>query len=70
MVYVHYGRPMILTPEHAPEWMDPATTVEQAKELLSVARPESAFERYEVARKVRNSRYQGKDASEPIPRLI
>jgi len=33
---------------------------------LSVAQPESAFEWYEVTRKVGNSRYQGEDASEPI----
>ena len=35
-------------------------------ELLSVARPESAFEWYEVTKKVGNSRYQGDDSSEPI----
>ena len=66
MVDIHDRRPVVLTAEHAREWMDPATTVEQAKELLSVARPESAFEWYEVTRKVGNSRYQGEDASEPL----
>ena len=66
MVDVHDRRPIILTAEHALEWMDPATTVDQAKELLSVARPESAFEWYEVTRKVGNSRYQGEDSSKNI----
>ena len=66
MVDIHDRRPLVLTAEHAREWMDPSTTVDQAKELLSVARSESAFEWYEVTRKVGNSRYQGEDASEPI----
>lgn len=40
-------------PEHLQrwlEWMNPSTTVAQAKEFLSVARPESAFHGYEVTR--------------------
>lgn len=66
MVDVHDRRPKVLTTEHAREWLDPDTTVDQAKELLSVARPESAFEWYEVTKKVGNSRYQGEDSAEPI----
>lgn len=66
MVDVHDRRPLVLTAEHAREWLDPATTVDQAKELLSVARPESAFEWYEVTKKVGNSRYQGEDSTHPI----
>ena len=66
MVDIHDRRPVVLTAEHAREWMDPATTVDQAKELLSVVRPESAFEWYEVTRKVGNSRYQGEDSMTPI----
>lgn len=66
MIDVHDRRPLVLTAEHAREWMDPGTTVDQAKELLSVARPESAFEWYEVTKKVGNSRYQGEDTITPI----
>lgn len=66
MVDVHDRRPIILTAEHAREWMNPTTTVEQAKELLSVTRPESVFEWFEVTQKLGNSRYQGDDASEPL----
>ncbi|MGX9935254.1 SOS response-associated peptidase family protein [Advenella kashmirensis] len=40
IVDVHDRRSKLLTTKHAREWMDPVTTVEQAKELLSVARPE------------------------------
>lgn len=65
MVDVHDRRPVALSPEHAREWLDPDTTVDQAKELLSVARPESAFEWYEVTKKVGNSRYQGADVTDP-----
>lgn len=66
MVDVHDRRPVVLTPEHAREWLDPDTTVNQAKELLSVPRPESAFEWYEVTKKMGNSTYQGEDSAEPI----
>ena|SRR5690606_37544709 len=66
MVDVHDRRPVVLMAEHAREWLDPDTTVEQAKKLLSVARPESAFEWYEVTRKMGNSRYQGEDSSKPV----
>lgn len=53
MMDIHDRRPVVMTAEHAKEWMDPGTTVDQAKELLSVARPESVFEWYEVTRKIR-----------------
>lgn len=70
MVDVHDRRPIILSAEHAREWMDPATTVAQAKELLSVARPESAFKWYEVTKRVGNSNYQGEDSKKPINKNI
>ncbi|MHC8946881.1 SOS response-associated peptidase [Advenella incenata] len=68
MVDIHDRRPLVLTDEHAREWMDPSTTVEQAKELLSVARPESAFEWYEVTKKMGNSGYQGEDLTAQLKR--
>ena len=66
MVDIHDRRPIVLTTEHAREWLDLDTTVDQAKELLSVARPESAFEWYEVTKRMGNSTYQGEDATEPL----
>lgn len=66
MVDVHDRRPEVLTAEHAREWLDPDTTVDQAKELLSVARHESDFEWYQVTKKMGDSRYQGEDSSAPI----
>ncbi len=66
MVDIHDRRPVVLTPEHAREWLDPDTTMEQAKQLLSLARPEASFEWYEVTRKVGNSRYQEEDSADPV----
>lgn len=65
MVDVHDRRPIVLTLDDAIEWMDPATAPEQAKAILTAPRPESAFEWYQVTRKVGNSRYQGEDSSTP-----
>lgn len=66
MVDVHDRRPVILTLDAAMEWMDSERTPDQAREILTTARPESAFEWYQVTRKVGNAKYQGADSSEPI----
>jgi putative SOS response-associated peptidase YedK len=66
MVDIHDRRPVCLTVDAALEWLDPETPVASALELLSIARPESAFQWWEVTRKMGNSRYQLLDASQPI----
>lgn len=66
MVDIHDRRPITLRPDDALEWLDPATTTDQAKQILSAARPESAFQWWQVTRAMGNSRYQLPDASEPI----
>src|SRR5690554_6265127 len=66
MVDIHDRRPIALTPDDALEWLDPATTTEHAKEILSAPRPESAFQWWQVTRAMGNSRYQMPDAAEPI----
>ncbi len=66
MVDIHDRRPVCLTPDDALAWVDPETPVEDALELLSTPRPESAFVWYQVTRAMGNSRYQLADASEPI----
>lgn len=63
---LHDRRPVCLTPEAALEWMNLALPVEEALELLSTPRPESAFQWYQVTRAMGNSRYQLADASEPL----
>jgi len=66
LVDLHDRRPIVLTLDDALEWMDPATTTDQAKQILTTPRPELAFEWYEVTKKMGNSRYQGEDSAEPI----
>ncbi|HEY9281198.1 MAG TPA: SOS response-associated peptidase family protein [Eoetvoesiella sp.] len=44
VIDLHDRRPIVLMPDDAAEWINPATTTCQAKELFSAARPESAFE--------------------------
>lgn len=65
MVDIHDRRPIVLTATDALEWLDPNTTTDQAKRVLSAARPESAFQWWQVTRAMGNSRYQLADASEP-----
>ncbi len=66
MVDIHDRRPISLTPEDALAWVDPETPIENALELLSTSRPESAFVWYQVTPAMGNSRYQLADASAPI----
>lgn len=66
MVDIHDRRPICLTPDDALAWVDPATPVDTALELLSTPRPESAFRWWPVTPAMGNSRYQMPDASEPI----
>ncbi len=66
MVDVHDRRPIVLKADDALEWLDPTTTNDQAKQILSAARPESAFQWWQVTKAMGNSRYQMPDASEPV----
>jgi putative SOS response-associated peptidase YedK len=66
MVDLHDRRPICLTPDDALAWLDPAVSVEDALELLSTPRPESAFQWWRVTRAIGNSKYQLPDASAPI----
>lgn len=67
MIDIHDRRPICLTPDDALAWIDPGTSVDDALELLSTPRPESAFHWWQVTRKMGNSRYQLPDANKPIP---
>jgi len=66
MIDIHDRRPICLMPDNARAWIDPELPVEEASELLSTPRPESAFQWWPVTRKMGNSRYQLPDASVPI----
>lgn len=66
MVDIHDRRPITLTPNDALAWMDPDIAVDDALELLSTPRPESAFHWWAVTRKMGSSKYQLPDASRPL----
>src|SRR5690606_8343441 len=66
MVDIHDRRPVVLAPDDARLWVDPTLPATQALELLSTARPESAFQWYRVTTRVNSSRYQMPDCSEAI----
>tara|TARA_R100001244_G_scaffold61812_1_gene51738 strand:- start:327 stop:686 length:360 start_codon:yes stop_codon:yes gene_type:complete len=66
MVDIHDRRPICLTPDAALEWVDPGLAVNQALEILSTPRLESAFRWWQVSKKMGNSRYQLADVAKPI----
>lgn len=64
-IHAKYAAPILMA--GIATWkVDPETPAEDALELLSTARPESAFVWYQVTRAMGTSRYQLADASEPI----
>ncbi|ARP87578.1 SOS response-associated peptidase [Bordetella genomosp. 9] len=65
LIDVHDRRPIVLAPELAQEWMDPATTPLCARDLLMGGLPEAAFRWYPVKQAVGNSRYERPDATDP-----
>ncbi len=66
MVDIHDRRPICLNPDDALEWVDPGLAVNQALEILSTPRSESAFRWWQVTKKMGNSRYQMADVAKPI----
>lgn len=69
MVDIHDRRPVCLAADDALAWVDPDTLVDDALELLSTPRPESAFRWWQVTRAMGNSRYQLPDAAAPVSEL-
>ncbi|AMR66772.1 SOS response-associated peptidase [Aquipseudomonas alcaligenes] len=66
MVDVHDRRPVVLAPDLAREWLDPATTLLRAEQLvLHQGRQAEDFEWYPVDRAVGNVRNQGADLITP-----
>ncbi|MER0768892.1 SOS response-associated peptidase family protein [Pseudomonas aeruginosa] len=66
MVDIHDRRPVVLSPELAREWLDPATPPERAEQIvLHLGEPSESFTWYPVSREVGNVRNQGAHLIEP-----
>jgi putative SOS response-associated peptidase YedK len=69
MVDIHDRRPLVLTPEHANEWLDPELSPTRAEEIAKVCcRPVDDFEWYPVSRAVGNVRNQEPELVFPADR--
>ncbi|WP_340052246.1 SOS response-associated peptidase family protein [Pseudomonas proteolytica] len=67
MVDIHDRRPVVLTPELAREWLDPATLKERAEQIvLGQGEPAEAFEWFKVGTAVGNVRNQKDTLIAPI----
>ena len=66
LVDIHDRKPLVLTPEVAREWLDPATSPERAAAIVeSGCRPAEDFRWYPVGKAVGNVRNQGPELIEP-----
>ncbi|HGP4328960.1 TPA: SOS response-associated peptidase [Pseudomonas aeruginosa] len=66
MVDIHDRRPVVLSPDLAREWLDPATPPERAEQIaLNQGEPSESFTWYPVSRDVGNVRNQGPQLIEP-----
>ena len=69
MVDIHDRRPLVLTAEHANEWLDPELSPKRAEEIAKeCCRPVDDFEWYSVSRAVGNVRNQGPELILPVDR--
>ncbi|WP_263263016.1 SOS response-associated peptidase family protein [Pseudomonas entomophila] len=69
MVDIHDRRPIVLAPELAKEWMNPATTQQRAEVIArELGTGTEAFEWYAVDRAVGNVRNQGEQLVMPLDR--
>ncbi|HCI4017937.1 TPA: SOS response-associated peptidase [Pseudomonas aeruginosa] len=66
MIDIHDRRPVVLSPDLAREWLDPATPPERAEQIVLLhGEPSEAFRWYAVSRDVGNVRNQGAHLIEP-----
>jgi putative SOS response-associated peptidase YedK len=67
MVDIHDRRPVVLSPVHAREWVDPETTPERAAEIAKeCCRPTEEFTWFEVSKDVGNVRNKGENLIIPL----
>jgi putative SOS response-associated peptidase YedK len=66
LIDIHDRKPLVLTPEVAREWLNPATSTDQAAAIVeSGCRPASDFRWYPVSKAVGNVRNQGPELIDP-----
>ena len=66
MVDIHDRRPLVLTPEHAREWVNEQTSADRAAEIAKdCCRPTEDFTWYQVGREVGNVKNEGPKLIEP-----
>ncbi|MEB0222182.1 SOS response-associated peptidase family protein [Pseudomonas sp. AB12(2023)] len=67
MVDIHDRRPLVLTPDHAREWIQPDLSVVGAEQIAKeCCRPTQDFEWFKVGREVGNVKNQGPGLIEPL----
>ncbi|MBJ2244248.1 SOS response-associated peptidase family protein [Pseudomonas haemolytica] len=67
MVDIHDRKPLVLTPEHAREWIEPGLTTARAEEIAKeCCQPVEDFEWFRVGTSVGNVRNQGASLIIPI----
>lgn len=67
LVDVHDRRPVVLSPDLASEWMDPATSTVRAEQmLLQQNEPPEVFEWFKVSAEANDARHDGSRLIEPI----
>lgn len=67
MVDIHDRKPLVLTPEHAREWLDPGLAPERAQEIATeCCQPTEDFEWYAVGKEVGNVKHLGAELLLPL----
>ncbi|MBV4534123.1 SOS response-associated peptidase family protein [Pseudomonas sp. SWRI107] len=67
LVDIHDRKPLVLTPDLAKEWINPATTVERAEVIAQKGcRPATDFKWHPVSKLIGNARNQGAELITPI----
>lgn len=67
MVDIHDRKPLVLTPEHAREWLDPGLAPERAEEIAKeCCQPTEDFEWYAVGKEVGDVKNQGAELLLPL----
>lgn len=67
LVDIHDRKPLVLSPETAREWLDPATSGERLEAIVDVGcRPAQDFQWFPVGKAVGNVKNQGHELIEPV----
>lgn len=67
VVDIHDRKPLVLTPEHAREWIAPDTSPERVREIaMELCRPANDFHWYKVSKAMGSVRNQGPELVRPF----